>query len=150
LLEADICDLNGRPVPQVVSTEPFAVRLRYVLPESAPGARIGIRIQAPDGTPLFTSSPIDAELELPTAAGQYMARAVIPADTLLAGEFQLAACLWDQGSILDFQEPALSFTVYPGPSPPYLQGLDRRGFVQVPCRWTIQAVASNAAAEASR
>jgi hypothetical protein len=53
----------------------------------------------------------------------------------------VAVCLWNQADILDLQEPALSFTVHPGPSPLYLQGLERKGFVQVACRWEIEAAA---------
>lgn len=141
LLEADVCDLGGRPLPSPLCTEAFALHLRYVLPEPSPGTRIGIGILMPDGTPLFTSNALDAPVEPPSSAGEYVARVVIPGDTLLAGEFHLAVCLWNQADILDLQEPALSFTVHPGPSPLYLQGVERKGFVQVPCRWEIDAVA---------
>ena len=141
LLEADICDPEGRPVPNPLCTEPFVLQLRYVLPEPSPGTRIGIGILTPDGTTLFTSSPLDVLVEPPTAPGEYVARVVIPGETLLAGDFHVAVCLWNQADILDLQEPALSFTVHPGPSPLYLQGLERKGFVQVACRWEIEAAA---------
>ena len=141
LLEADICDPEGRPLPNPLCTEPFVLQLRYVLPELSPGTRIGIGILTPDGTPLFTSNPLDVLVEPPSAPGEYVARVVIPGETLLAGDFHAAVCLWNQADILDLQEPALSFTVHPGPSPLYLQGLERKGFVQVACRWEIEAAA---------
>ncbi|MBL8189944.1 MAG: ABC transporter ATP-binding protein, partial [Acidobacteria bacterium] len=37
VLSAKICDVNGHPLDEPVCTEPFLVRLHFVLPEDAPG-----------------------------------------------------------------------------------------------------------------
>jgi lipopolysaccharide transport system ATP-binding protein len=139
-LAADVRDTSGMALAGVFSTEPFVIHLRYVLPEDSPGTRVGIGVLSAEGTPVFTSNAIDAALEVPSRAGEYEARVVIPGNVLLAGQFQLAVCLWNQRAILDLQEPALSFAVHPGASPLYMHGLDRKGFVHVPCRWEIQEV----------
>jgi homopolymeric O-antigen transport system ATP-binding protein len=139
LLEADVRNAAPEPLAHPVCTEPLAIELRYVVPVASPGLRIGIEVLAPDGTPLFTSNVLDADVEAPSAAGEYEARVLVPADTLLAGEFHLSVCIWNEGEIFDAHEPALSFTVYPGPSPLYLNRLERKGFIQVPCRWEIEA-----------
>jgi lipopolysaccharide transport system ATP-binding protein len=142
LLAADVKDTSGMALSGVFSTEPFVVHLRYVLPEDSPGTRVGIGVLSAEGTPLFTSNAIDAALEVPNRAGEYEARVTVPGNVLLAGQFQLAVCLWNERAILDLQEPALSFTVHPGPSPLYMHGSERKGFVNIPCRWEIQGVSA--------
>ena len=142
LLEAEVRNAAPEPLSHPVCTDPLSIRLRYVLPEASPGLRVGIEVLAPDGTPLFTSNALDTNTDAPTAPGEYEARVVVPANTLLAGEFHLSVCLWNEGEIFDVQEPALSFTVHPGPSPLYLYRLERKGFIQVPCRWEIEACRS--------
>jgi hypothetical protein len=77
-------------------------------------------------------------IELPREAGEYDARIMLPADTLMAGEYHLAVCLWDVGEILDLQEPALSFGLEHGPSVMYDAG-DRKGLVHIRCRWRLGA-----------
>jgi lipopolysaccharide transport system ATP-binding protein len=139
LLSAELRAADGTPLAKAVSTDPTVVHLHYVLPEKAPGTRVGIGILSPDGVPLFTSNAGDAALDVPSDAGEYVARVVVPANTLLAGEFHLAVCLWNDREIFDLQEPALSFAVDAGPSPLYLRGQSRKGFVNVPCHWSISS-----------
>ena len=70
-LSAKICDVNGNPMNEPVCTEPFLVRLHFVLPEDAPGTRLGIGILSADGLPLFTSNTMDVDMEAPAKAGEY-------------------------------------------------------------------------------
>jgi homopolymeric O-antigen transport system ATP-binding protein len=139
LLAAELRDTAGRPLARALATEPFVVRLEYVLPAGAPGTRVGIGLLSVDGVPLFTSESRDTGLAAPAAAGEYVAEVTVPGNVLLAGEFHLAVCLWNQGEIFDLQEPALTLAVDPGPSPLYLETAVRKGFVQVPCAWRIEA-----------
>ena len=62
----------------------------------------------------------------------------MPGDTLLAGDYHLALCIWDAGEIFDLQEPALSFSLEHGPSVLYASGSDRKGFVHVRCSWAVE------------
>jgi lipopolysaccharide transport system ATP-binding protein len=146
LLSAELRDENGLALSGVLSTEPFAIHLRYVLPDNAPGTRVGIGVLSFDGITLFTSNALDAELEVPSIAGEYEARVVVPGNIFVAGQFQLAVCIWNEGAILDLQEPALSFSVHLGPSALYMHG--RKGLLHVPCRWEIQEVSKTRAAGA--
>jgi lipopolysaccharide transport system ATP-binding protein len=138
VLAADLCTLQGAPLARPVSAEPIVCRVRYVLPHPAPGTRVGIGVLSPDGIPLFTTSTDDAGVAVPSAPGEYEARVTIPRDTLLVGDFHLAVCLWNDEEILDLQEPALSFSVDTGASELYRASADRKGFVHVPCSWSVQ------------
>ena len=57
-------------------------------------------------------------------------------NALVAGDYHVAICIWDSGDIYDLHEPALSFAVEPGPSVLNM-AMGRKGFVLVPCAWTV-------------
>jgi len=135
-LSAELVDLDGARATAPLSSQPFAFRLRYVIPKHHPGLRVGIGLLAADGTTIFTTNTEDVALQLPSAPQEYDATVVVPADTLLAGDYHIAICIWDAGDIYDLREPALSFAVEAGPSEHY-QSTARKGFVTVPCRWTV-------------
>ncbi len=139
VLWAELRDPQDRPLARPLSTDPFVLTLGYLVPEGWRGARVGIGVLSTDGVPIFTSDSRDAGVEAPGASGEYVARVSVPADLLLAGEFHLSTCLWDEGEIFDWQEPALTFAIEPGPSPLYQETTRRKGFVHVPCAWRIGA-----------
>ena len=144
LLNAEIRDAAGRPVSRLLNTDPVVVRLRYILPERTVGTVVGIGILAADGTQLFTTNTTDVSADVPQAAGEYEAAVTIPADVLLVGEYHVATCIWDHAEIFDWQEPALSFAIEHGPSVLYAASADRKGFVHIPCAWTVGARALEA------
>lgn len=137
-LSAKICDINGHPLDEPVCTEPFLVRLHFVLPEDAPGTQLGIGILSADGLPLFTTNTWDVNLEAPTKAGEYEADVLLPANCLLADAFHVAMCLWNDAGVLDLQEPAFSFSVDPGGSQLYQLDSQRKGFVHIDCGWEVR------------
>jgi lipopolysaccharide transport system ATP-binding protein len=138
VLESYLIDQAGQPIARPLNTDTFGFHIRFVLPETRSGVRVGIGVLAADGTVVFTSGTDDVSLDVPPTAGEYDARVLIPGDTLLAGDYHLALCVWDSssGDIFDLQEPALSFALEFGPSVVYNRG-DRKGFVNVPCAWTV-------------
>jgi len=136
-LEAHLVSDVGQPVARVLNTDTFGFRIRYVLPRAQAGIKVGIGVLAADGTHVFTSGTDDVAIELPGDALEYEALVIVPGDTLLAGDYHLALCLWDVGQIFDLQEPALTFSLEHGPSVLYARGSDRKGFVHVPCQWTV-------------
>jgi homopolymeric O-antigen transport system ATP-binding protein len=142
-LSAELVDAADRVVGAALGSDELRFRLRYLLPRSFPGTRVGIGVLSSDGVVVFTVNTHDTATQVPGDAGEYAADVVVPADVLLPGEYHLAICLWNQAEILDLQEPALSFAVEPGPSL-YAEG-SRKGFVHVPARWHVRA-ASGAAA----
>ena len=138
ILEADVLDAHGARVAKPLNTDAFGFRVRFVLPEARSGMTIGIGVLAADGTVVFTNNSDDVALAVPREAGEYEARIMLPPDTLMAGDYHLAVCLWDVGQIFDLQEPALSFGLEHGPSVMYDSG-DRKGLVHVRCAWQLGA-----------
>lgn len=147
-LSAKICDVNGNPLAEPVCTEPFLVRLHFVLPEDAPGTQLGIGILSADGLPLFTTNTWDVNMEAPTKAGEYEADVFLPANCLLADAFHVAMCLWNDAGVLDLQEPAFSFSVDPGGSQLYQLDSQRKGFVHIDCGWEVRKLGASRAASA--
>ena len=143
ILEAEVIDARGARVAKPLNTDAFGFRVRVVLPEARSGMTVGIGVLAADGTVVFTSNTDDVALTLPREAGEYETRVMLPAETLMAGDYHLAVCLWDVGHIFDLQEPALSFGLEYGPSVLYDSG-DRKGLVHVRCSWEL-GVAEGAA-----
>ena len=136
-LEAHLVNEAGQAVARSLNTDTFGFRIRYVLPKAQSGIKLGIGVLSVDGTVVFTSGTDDVAVEVPGDALEYEARVMVPGDTLLAGDYYLALCVWDAGEIFDLQEPALSFSLEHGPSVLYASGGDRKGFVHVRCRWTV-------------
>jgi len=141
ILSADLEDESGRPLEAPTCAEPIVCRIRFVQPYRSPGTRIGIGVLSCDGIPVFTTNTADAAVTCPSDPGEYEARVTIPANTMLAGDFHLALCLWNTGAILDLHEPALSFSMDAAGSPLYTETAMRKGYVNVDCRWRVDASA---------
>ena len=137
VIEAELVDGDGRPLPRALITEPMTVRMRLSLPEAAAGLRCGIGLLSADAIPIFTANLDDVDQSLPAGAGECVVTATIPAHALLAGDYHVVTCLWNALDIIDLQEPAFSFAADTGPSPLYARGAERKGFVNVPCAWTV-------------
>jgi lipopolysaccharide transport system ATP-binding protein len=141
LLEAHLVDERGRPIAKPLNTDSFGFRIRFVLPGVRSGIKLGIGVLAGDGTVVFTSRTDDVSMAVPAGAGEYDASIMVPADTLLAGDYHLALYLWDAHEMFDRREPALSFSLETGPSVLYESG-GRQGLVHVRCRWTLEPATS--------
>ncbi|MGH9336707.1 MAG: Wzt carbohydrate-binding domain-containing protein, partial [Vicinamibacteria bacterium] len=141
LMSVDLQSVSGHPIERPLSTDPFVFHLVYDLPTRAPGTRVGIGILSVDGIVVFTSNTRDLGLDVPSEAGRYTAQVSVPGSVLLAGDYHLAVCIYNDGEILDLHEPAISFAVEAGPSPLYVGQFRRKGFVHVPCRWEIARAA---------
>jgi lipopolysaccharide transport system ATP-binding protein len=138
ILSAEIVDGAGGTIAKPLNTDAFGFRLHYVLPQSRAGLKVGIGVLAADGTVIFTNGSDDVAMDVPRDAGEYEACVMLPAETLMAGDYHLAVCLWDVSETFDLQEPALSFGVEHGPSVLYDAG-DRKGLVHVRCAWQVSA-----------
>jgi lipopolysaccharide transport system ATP-binding protein len=137
VLTADLRAADGAPLAHPNTGEPIVCQIEYVIPHLSPGTKLGIGVLSADGMPLFTTNSDDVAIDVPSAEGTYTAHITIPPDTLLAGDYHLATCLWNATDLLDLQEPALSFSVDGGASPLYASG-PRKGHVHVPCGWQIE------------
>jgi lipopolysaccharide transport system ATP-binding protein len=140
VIEADVVTSRGLPIEHPVVTDPISVRLRVRLPADSTGPRLGIGVNSADGTPIFTSRLDDVGMTLPGGPREVTVTATIPANTFLAGDYHIVTCVWtESGQILDLQEPALSISLGTGPSVLYQSAASRKGFVQVPCGWEVEA-----------
>jgi len=137
IVSADLRDAQGRPKGRLAASEPFRIRVGYVLPEREQSVHVGIGVLSAAGSPLFASEPRDAGLTLPGEAGEYVAEATLPGGVLLPGEFLVSASLWNEGALLDRQEPALAFCVDAGSSPLAPDPLRRRAPLHVACGWSL-------------
>jgi lipopolysaccharide transport system ATP-binding protein len=133
VVELTVSGPAGRPL----NTDAIGFHITYVLPARTPGVQIGIGVLSADGESLFTSRPADEDLPVPSDPGEHQATVTLPPQALLAGDFGLAVCLWNDAEILDLQEPALGFSVEPGPSVLYRSTTTRKGHVHIPCAWQV-------------
>jgi lipopolysaccharide transport system ATP-binding protein len=137
VLAVDVCDLSGASLVRPVCADAIVCRVRYVLPRTAPDTDVVLTVLTADATPVFSTSSHDAGMRLPSEPGEYETSVIIPADTLLAGDFHLSVWLLSGSEVVHAVEPALSFALDTGASPLYARGMPRRGVVHVPCRWTV-------------
>jgi hypothetical protein len=139
--DAEIVDGEGQPLPRPRITERVIVRMHVRLPAGSAGTRLGIGVLGADGVQVFTSNLDDVGLVLPAGPATIRADVEIPPGTLLAGDYHVATCLWNDREVLDLQEPALSFSTDPGSSVLYQRSTERKGLVHIPCRWTVEDAA---------
>jgi lipopolysaccharide transport system ATP-binding protein len=146
-----LIDRQGRVVDSVRSTEPVAIELEYRLDAPITGLRVGIYLITARGEFVFTSfdtdDPQSFETHANRAAGRYLSRCTIPADTLNEGRYIIGVNASSYRIRRYFQdEQALAFTVdaagAPGSQWPEL----RQGPVRPRLYWQIEPVAMTAGA----
>jgi lipopolysaccharide transport system ATP-binding protein len=137
VLEAYLVDASEAPQSRMAITEPITVVLRVSLPAGSAGTRLGIGLLDAEGMPILTSNLDDVGERLPAGPGEVMARVTIPPNTLLAADYHLVTCLWNESAVIDLQEPAFGFSADAGTSSLYQRDAERKGVVHVPCRWEV-------------
>jgi hypothetical protein len=76
-------------------------------------------------------------LRSPETKGIHKAIIRIPPNTLMARYYAIGFGLWKNATVFDLPNPALSLSVEPSPSGPYLHENTREGLVNVNCAWHI-------------
>jgi lipopolysaccharide transport system ATP-binding protein len=137
VIEAYLADAQDRPVSRVTITEPTTFTLRVVIPDGAAGLRLGIGLLDAEGTPILTSNLDDVQEQLPAGPAEVIARVTLPAHCLLAADYHLVTCVWNEAAVFDLQEPAFSFAADPGTSVLYQRDAVRKGVLHVPCDWAV-------------
>lgn len=138
-----VLDRHGRVTNQVMSVEPFQVEFEYDLAADITGLRVGLYLTTSRGQSVFTSfdtdNPQDFDQYTERAAGKYVSRCQIPANTLNEGRFVLgvnASSFRIQSYFTD--EHALTFTV-DGTGAPGSHWPERRsGPVRPALQWEIK------------
>ncbi|HXG88139.1 MAG TPA: ABC transporter ATP-binding protein [Vicinamibacterales bacterium] len=137
VLQAELVDAHGDPVDRVVITDPVTIAMRVFVPAHAIGTRLGIGLLNADGLPILTSNLDDLDMRLPPGPTELEARVVLPPNSLLAGDYHVVTCLWNEATIVDLQEPAFAFATNAGTSVLYQRDADRKGVLHVDCHWQL-------------
>jgi lipopolysaccharide transport system ATP-binding protein len=135
--EACLVDASGHALTRVTITEPVTIEMKVALPDDAAATRLGIGLLDAEGATVMTSNLDDVEMRLPAAPAEFTARVTLPANSLLAGNYHVVTCLWNESRVIDLQEPAFAFAADPGTSPLYRRDPERKGVLHVPCDWQL-------------
>ncbi|KAF0109306.1 MAG: lipopolysaccharide transport system ATP-binding protein [Anaerolineaceae bacterium] len=143
-LSLRLCDGRGRTVDSVRSTEPVIIEMEYALSAPVTGLRIGLYLNTARGEAVFTTFDTDEphmfEKHTSRAAGQYVSRCTIPADTLNAGRYGLGVNASSYHIKRYFQDDqALDFSVDAAGAPGMHWVETRPGVVRPRLEWSIEA-----------
>jgi lipopolysaccharide transport system ATP-binding protein len=136
-------DPPGRPL---TTGEPVTLDVEWATRRDVPRLRVGIGVNSPTGIRVFGSAPEDCGIATPAAPGSYRATIVLPPNLLLAGDYSVSLCLWADGEIFDYPDPAFGFRVEPAPALAYARDDGRAGLVQVLCEWQVRPAHADEAA----
>ena len=134
---------SGKVVDTVRSTEATTIELEYRLDEAIKGLRVGIYLQTMRGELIFTTFDTD-EPELyehygERAAGTYVSRCTIPADTLNDGRYLIGVNASSFRVKRYFQdERALAFNVDPTGAPGMHWAEKRLGMLRPRLGWEVR------------
>jgi lipopolysaccharide transport system ATP-binding protein len=113
------------------------VEIEWFLHEPMPGTKIGIGFNSSNGERIFSSTPTDVDMVPPHEMGIHRAIYSVPANTFLGKAYTVAIALWGNGTVFDYPNPALAFTVEAAPTGPYSDQDERDGMVSISGRWNI-------------
>jgi len=136
---------QGKVVDTVRSTEPVSLEFEYCLRAPVTGLRVGFYLSTMRGEYVLTSFDTDEpgmfELHGTRAAGQYVSRCVIPADTFNEGRYGIGVNASSFGVRRYFQdENALAFGVDISGAPGTHWPEPRLGPVRPRLEWKIERV----------
>ncbi len=136
-------DVRGGIAETIRSTEPFTIEVEYSLGAPLTGLRIGFYLSTARGEAVFTSFDLDdpAQFEQHTsrAAGHYLSRCTVPADTLNQGRYTLGVNASSYGVRRYFMdEQALDFNVDPSGAPGMHWAEPRPGAIRPRLEWAIE------------
>jgi lipopolysaccharide transport system ATP-binding protein len=139
-----LCDRRGRTVDSVRSTEPVIIEMEYALSAPVTGLRIGLYLNTARGEAVFTTFDTDEphmfEKHTSRAAGTYVSRCTIPADTLNAGRYGLGVNASSYHIKRYFHdEQALDFSVDAAGAPGMHWVENRPGVIRPRLEWSIEA-----------
>jgi lipopolysaccharide transport system ATP-binding protein len=134
---------SGKVVDTVRSTDPVTIEIEYTLAQPITGLRVGIYLMTMRGELVFTTFDTDApdlfERHGERAAGHYVSRCTIPADTLNEGRYAIginASSFRVKRYFHD--ERALAFNVDPTGAPGMHWPEQRLGMVRPRLDWQIE------------
>lgn len=78
---------NGHVTPLLDVRFPFTLEVQYRVLRQANNLRIGVRLNAQDGTVVLTSTDMDDQDELVREPGVYISRCNVPAELLNSGQY---------------------------------------------------------------
>ncbi|HLF87436.1 MAG TPA: Wzt carbohydrate-binding domain-containing protein [Anaerolineales bacterium] len=135
----------GKVVDTVRSTEPTTIEIEYTLTRPVAGLRVGIYLMTMRGELIFTTFDTDDpnlfEQYGERAAGRYVSRCTIPADTLNEGRYAIGVNASSFRVKRYFHdERALAFNVDPTGAPGMHWPEQRLGMVRPRLDWQIEEI----------
>jgi len=136
IVSARLLDSTGHENHVFRVGEPFYVELKFRVRERLAGWRIGMRVQLPDGTEVFSTSSADRggfphKLE----RGVYIAHMTVPGNLLASRDYLTTFFLGQPGlRILDSYQRVLSFSIVGNPFP---HNEHREGIIVYPFEWQL-------------
>jgi lipopolysaccharide transport system ATP-binding protein len=138
-------DRRGKVVDTVRSVEPVTIEVEYRLGAALTGLRIGLYMYTARGEPVFTSFDTDDpalfENFTDRAAGHYLSRCVVPADTLNQGRYTIGINASSYHIKRYFEDDqVLDFNVDASGAPGMHWPESRQGLVRPRLDWKIEAI----------
>ncbi len=136
---------SGVVVDTVRSTDPVTIEIEYTLAQPITGLRVGIYLMTMRGELVFTTFDTDApemfERHGERAAGHYVSRCTVPADTLNEGRYAIGVNASSFRVKRYFHdERALAFNVDPTGAPGMHWPEQRLGMVRPRLDWEIEEI----------
>jgi lipopolysaccharide transport system ATP-binding protein len=140
-----LLDARGQVIDTVRSTEAVTIEMEYRLNEPISGLRIGVYLNTARADAVLTSFDTDEpgmfEKFTNRAAGHYLSRCSLPADTLNQGRYSLGINASSYRIQRFFQdEQALDFNVDGAGAPGMQWPEPRPGVIRPRMQWTIEAL----------
>lgn len=141
ILDVVVSAAGDRPEPPRCD-RPVYVTIRYELTASIRDLRLSVGVTDPLGAVIFSSNPVDVELQLPAECGIYTATLTIPAELLLPRMYGLTVSLWSSAlGALD----AVEHTMHPQWAVTFAtRHYQKQGALAIRCDWTLERADSKA------
>lgn len=135
ILEIVLCDERGDPLPAPTTQDTVGIRITYELDEPLPGAILAVAIYDQSMTPLFATSPLETNLELPEGPGVFTWRVLFPTAVFMEQSYYATIALYRSWQGLDTVASALHFSVVGGASAMSKLPGGKIGALHLDCQW---------------
>lgn len=132
---------NGIVTPLLDVRFPFTLEVQYRVLKQASNLRLGIRLNAHDGTVVLTSTDMDDQDELIREPGLYVSRCEVPAELLNYGQyFVTVGCDFPMVRTHFYIDPALAFNIeQTGGAGGHLND-SRTGLLRLRLPWKVERI----------
>ena len=121
----------------------FTLEVQYRVLRRASNLRVGVRLNAHDGTALLSSTDMDGQDELIREPGLYVSRCIVPGDFLNYGQYYVTVgCDFPMTQIHFDVDPAVSFTIEQTGGVGGHINDGRKGMLRLRLPWNVERIES--------